>query len=74
MAWCPGVHLGRWAGVAMPKTDAIVQLFQTIHGVDWYQAGCNPAKLGIDTCSRKPSPNICRPGCFSRENKKIVLL
>ena len=60
----PWVHLGRWAGVAMPKTDAIVQLFQTIHGVDWYQAGCNPAKLGIDTMQPKAFANYLQTGVF----------
>ena len=60
----PWVHLGRWAGVAMPKTDAIVQLFQTIHGVDWYQAGCNPAKLGIDTMQPEAFAKYLQTGVF----------
>lgn len=60
----PWVHLGRWAGVAMPKTDAIVQLFQTIHGVDWYQAGCTPAKLGIDTMQPEAFANYLQTGVF----------
>lgn len=63
----PWVHLGRWAGVAMPKTDAIVQLFQTIHGVDWYQAGCNPAKLGIDQMQPKAFANYLQTGMFQPE-------
>lgn len=58
----PWVHLGRWAGVPMPKTDAIIQLFQTIHGVDWYQAGCTPAKLGIDKMGREEFTRYLQEG------------
>ena len=48
----------------MPKTDAIVQLFQTIHGVDWYQVGCTPAKLGIDTMQPEAFAKYLQTGVF----------
>ena len=43
----PWSSIGRQIGVEMPVTDAIINIYNIIHGTDWREAGNTAEKLGL---------------------------